>query len=375
MVFVDVLRIAVIVMVIVHHAAQAYGPTGGTWPVRDPRPSDWFRPFYTVNAAVGMGLLFFLAGYFVPRSYDRKRPRPFFKQRWSRIGLPLLIFALAVHVPVVYLLAGRPPLATFIGSLCESGWFLVYLHLWFLGHLLLYSLAYAICRRLVTPGRPARWSWPPPRNAAIVALIAVLALITWVVRWWYPVDDWVPLFGVLATEPAHLPQYVILFALGVAAYRGDWLRRMPAHLGAIWLGVGLTAVAMMYALQGVAPARWDDVVASGGLNWQSLVRSTWESVIAISLCVGLTVFFREVVRRPNPLLVAMATASYAAYIPNLLIVIGLQAGMEGIALPAVAKFALVALTATVLAFGLGHLTVCARSSGHPRHEFHQRWLT
>jgi hypothetical protein len=38
-----------------------------------------------------------------------------------------------------------------------------------------------------------------------------------------------------------------------------------------------------------------------------------------------------------------------------LIVIGLQAGME-IDLPAVAKFALVALTATVLAFGLGHLS-------------------
>lgn len=52
----------------------------------------------------------------------------------------------------------------------------------------------------------------------------------------------------------------------------------------------------------------------------------------------------------------MATASYAAYILHLLIVIGLQAGMEQIALPAVAKFALVALTGTVLAFGLGHLS-------------------
>jgi glucans biosynthesis protein C len=80
------------------------------------------------------------------------------------LGLPLLIFALAVHVPVVYLLAGRPPPATFIGSLYESGWFLVYLHLWFLGHLLIYSLAYAICRRFVTPGRPARWSWPQERG-------------------------------------------------------------------------------------------------------------------------------------------------------------------------------------------------------------------
>jgi hypothetical protein len=41
----------------------------------------------------------------------------------------LLIFALAVHVPVVYLLPGRAPLATVIGSLYESGWFRVYLHL------------------------------------------------------------------------------------------------------------------------------------------------------------------------------------------------------------------------------------------------------
>jgi glucans biosynthesis protein C len=156
MVFVDVLRVAVIVIVIVHHAAQAYGPTGGTWPVTDPHSSDWFRPFYTVNAAIGMGLLFFLAGYFVPRSYDRKGLRRFGKDRWSRIGLPLLIFALAVHVPVVYLLAARPPLATFIGSLYESGWFLVYLHLWFLGHLLLYSLAYATAGGLSPEaGRPA----------------------------------------------------------------------------------------------------------------------------------------------------------------------------------------------------------------------------
>src|SRR5512133_1471558 len=86
LVFVDVLRVAIIVMVIAHHAAQAYGPTGGTWPITDPQNSDWFRPFYTVNAAVGMGLLFLLAGYFVPRAYDRKGLYRFLKDRWLRIG-------------------------------------------------------------------------------------------------------------------------------------------------------------------------------------------------------------------------------------------------------------------------------------------------
>jgi hypothetical protein len=141
-------------MVIVHHAAQAYGPTGGAWPVHDPAQSDWFRPFYTVNAAVGLGLLFLLAGYFVPASYDRKGPGRFLKERWSRIGLPLVIFALAVNLPIAYWYASRPPPGEFLGTLYETGWQCIYLHLWFLGHLLLYSAVYLVWRRLA--GRAER---------------------------------------------------------------------------------------------------------------------------------------------------------------------------------------------------------------------------
>ncbi|MET4590781.1 hypothetical protein [Arthrobacter sp. 754] len=66
LVFLDVSRVPIISMVIIHHAAQAYGPTGGFWPVKDPVTTDWFQPFYTVNAAVGLGLLFLLAGFLVP---------------------------------------------------------------------------------------------------------------------------------------------------------------------------------------------------------------------------------------------------------------------------------------------------------------------
>jgi len=68
LVFVDALRVSIVAFVIVHHAAQAYGSTGGMWPIHDPAQSDWFRPFYIVNAACGLGLLFLLAGYFVPSS-------------------------------------------------------------------------------------------------------------------------------------------------------------------------------------------------------------------------------------------------------------------------------------------------------------------
>ena len=81
LVFIDALRVAAIIFVIIHHAAQAYGPTGGFWPVHDRAQNDWFTPFYTANAAFGMGLMFFLAGYFVPPSYDRKGARRFLRRR------------------------------------------------------------------------------------------------------------------------------------------------------------------------------------------------------------------------------------------------------------------------------------------------------
>jgi hypothetical protein len=79
--------------------------------------------------------------------------------------------------------------------------------------------------------------------------VVCLALITWIVRLWYLVDEWVPLLFVFSAEPANLPQYVSLFVLGAVAYRGDWLRRMPTRVGAVWLGVGLLAATSVFTLQ------------------------------------------------------------------------------------------------------------------------------
>ncbi|GIH95792.1 acyltransferase family protein [Planobispora siamensis] len=359
LVFADVLRTALVAMVIVHHAAQAYGPTGGTWPVEDPAQSEWFRPFYTVNAAIGLGLLFLLAGYFVPASCDRKGSGCFLRERWARIGVPMVFFALVVHLPLVYLYVDRPPLGEFTGALYESGWQGLYMHLWFLAHLLLYSAVYVGWRSL--SGRfagagPPRRAWPPPDHAAVAGFVVGLALVTWVVRWWYPVDEWVPLLFVVPAEPAHLPQYVSLFTLGVMACRGDWLRRIPDRTGALWLGVGLFSAAAMYLLQGLAPELYVDLVAPGGFTGGSLVRSTWETLICVGLGVGLIVLCRRLFNRPGRLLAAMADASYAAYILHVVIVVVLQLLILSPPLPAVVKFALVAAGGVGLSFGVGHLS-------------------
>ena len=341
-------------MVITHHAAQAYGPTGGVWPVTDPASSDWFRPFYTVNASVGLGLLFLLAGYMVPRSVDRKGSGRFLSDRWRRIGVPLLAFAVFVHLPLVYLFLSCPPLDELFATLYDGGWQGVYLHLWFLGHLLLYSTGYVIWRRLGDRDRRPARILSPPTHAAIIGFVIVLALVTWIVRWRYPIDEWVPVFFVLAAEPANLPQYISLFALGVISYRSDWFRRIPTRVGMVWLAVGVGAATTIYGLEVLG--RFNDVLATGGASPRSLALSTLSALIGVGLSVGLVVLARESIRHPVPLLTLMAGASYAAYILHLWIVSGLQAGLLGVDLPVFAKFGLVSLLGVALSFVVGHLS-------------------
>lgn len=347
----DVVRVAVIAMVIVHHAAQPYGPTG-EWPVTDAAQSDWFRPFYTVNAAVGLGLLFLVAGHFVPPAYDRKGPRRFLRERWSRIGVPLLVFGVAANLPIALAVEQPESFGGFVGSLYDDAWAPLYLHLWFLGHLVLYSVAYVIWRRLA---RGAPRSWATPGHRAILAFAVGLVAVTWVVRWWYPVDEWVPLLWLVPAEPARLPQYVSLFVLGAAAYRGDWLRRLRSGVGLTWLGVGLVASLCMVAVQMLAPDSWRyNELANGGLGWQSLVRSTLEGLVCVGLAVGVLVVVREMVHRPLRLVSAMAATSYAAYILHLYIVVPLQAAITGPDVSPFLKVGVVAAVAVLLSFGAAH---------------------
>jgi glucan biosynthesis protein C len=358
LVFVDVLRVAVIVGVIAHHAGQAYGPSSNEWAVTDTAFSKWFDPFFLVNAAFGMGLMMLLAGYFVPRAYDRKGGGRFLKERWLRIGVPMVVFMLVVQLPVVYLLQDpRLSAGEFIRSLWENGWRDAYAHLWFLGHLLIYSAGYVAWRKFSDHRADGpRQTWALPTHGTIIGFVVVLAFVTWVIRVPFPIDEWIPLFFVVAAEPAHLPQYVSLFALGIVAYRGDWLRRFPTRMGMIWLGIGLIASAGVFAAKALPPETVAKYLAFGGDNWQSLVYSTWEALICAGMVIGLIVFARIAFDRPHRLIAAMLAATYAAYILHIGVVIGLQFGIEGVDLPVFVKFGLVTVFGVLLSFGIGHLS-------------------
>ncbi len=360
--YVDILRVALVMLVVAHHAGQAYGPTGGSWPITNPTISPVLGPFFAVNAMFFMGLFFLISGYFVPRSFDRKGGKEFMKGRLIRLGVPALFFSWIIFAPMIYFALGEPlSFFEYVQYMYGMSWQVPYLHLWFLLHLLLYSTVYLLWQQITKGLNRKATAVPLPTYRAILIFVIALALVSFVVRIWYPIDRWAALFWLIPSEIAHLPQYVALFALGILAYRGDWLRKFSTRSGMIWLGVGLFAAAAYYVYDLWGAGLLVDVLgtsitATGGLDWRSLVFCLWEALICVGLVIGLLVLFREKInKKTGRVLAAMIGAAYAVYIIHWWVVVGVQAGFEAFDLAPFVKFVLVTILAIALSFGIGHL--------------------
>ncbi|MGD8536652.1 MAG: acyltransferase family protein, partial [Candidatus Aminicenantes bacterium] len=229
-------------------------------------------------------------------------------------------------------------------------------HMWFVAHLLVYALGYWLWRLLTKHRIPvSKSNLSVPTHQVILAYALGLAAVTWVVRFWYPIDRWKDLLFVVPSEIAHLPQYLSLFIVGIVAYRRDWFRRLSTRTGMIWLWIGLIAAVSRYAYSLVGRRFIPSITAGGGPNWRSLVYSTWEAFICVGLCVGLLVLFRDRLNKRGKLLSILSDGSYTVYIIHLFVVIGLQFGLVGSPLPPFVKFTLVTLVGVPLCFALSYL--------------------
>jgi len=103
--YIDHLRVFLTILVIAHHVGQAYGPTGGAWPVQEPARAALLGAFFTVNRSFLMSLFFMVSGYFMVGAYERGGPRAFLRSRLIRLGIPVLFFV-AITTPLRIFLFG-----------------------------------------------------------------------------------------------------------------------------------------------------------------------------------------------------------------------------------------------------------------------------
>ncbi|MDB9527789.1 acyltransferase family protein [Oscillatoria sp. CS-180] len=350
----DNLRVFLTMLVVAHHAAQPYGPTGGEWPLFNSDRAVILGPFFAVNAAFFMGLFFFISGYFLPEACDRKGAKKLLQSRLRRLGIPVLFFVFLVFPPVLYVLT-QPSVSFWI-------FLQVYVkqreievaHLWFLLHLLVYTVVYGLWRQIV---RHKAWQTrQPPGHGLIAGYGVALSLTTFLVRIEYPIDRWVHLFGMLPIEIAHFPQYVSLFILGILAYRHNWLWEMPTRRGLTWLSIGLGAGLLRYGYS-LTRTRFalPDLIAGGGFGWRALIWSGWETTICVGLCLGLLVLFRERCNVRSSWSRLLSANAYGVYLIHLLVVLYLQFLVVPLAIAPLAKFTLVTIVGTPVCFALSNL--------------------
>jgi len=351
---VDNLRVALTVLVVLHHVALTYGNIPVwfyTEPAQDPT-GGLLDLLVIINQTYFMGLFFLLAGYFVPGAVDRRGRRGFVRERLVRLGVPLLLFVLLVR-PLVTTGAYQLYAEGAAAQGAEMPYWLFYLvsfdpgPMWFVEVLLVLSLTYAMVRgfrerrgavvgSLARPEDTAPLRWSGPVLAFTVGLAAVSLLWSWV----NPAPYW-PFVGL--PSPDYLPQYVALFTVGVFAYRGNWFTRLPDRAG--WYGLatavlGLLAFLALSVLLG--PAAGESGVAA------ALFQRVAESFFSVGVTLALMVFFRRFLDRRTRLSGFLVDNAFAVYFLHPLVLVGLGMALGGWEAAAVVKFLVVSALAIPL---------------------------
>lgn len=360
--FVDNIRVFLTVLVLLHHLMITYAGTG-SWYYTEGRQDfvtavlgTWFS---ASNQAYFMGLFLLISAYFVPGAYDRKGAGRFLKDRLIRLGLPLAIYSWLVRPLFLYvdqaLLQGRRlPLWEYLTQVyfvsspqIGAG------PLWFIETLLIFSALYALWRLLARarPGEPAvegRF----PGNGWIALFALLLGLAGFLVRLWRPVG-WS--FGPLNLQLPFFAQYIALFAVGLIAYRRNWLLGLPDKVGRLWLALAVFTMFLFWPMCLLGGAATGDAPFRGGWHWQALAYALWESFLCFGMCIGLIYLFRRYSNRQGRLAGALSRNAYTAYLIHGPVIVATAYAARGVALYPLLKWGLVSLVAVPLCFGLSSL--------------------
>ncbi len=365
--FLDNLRIALTILVIAHHVGQAYGPTGGAWPIQEAARAGILGPFFTVNRSFFMSLFFLISGYLMVMSYDRSRPFAFVKGRVLRLGMPLVAFFLLV-IPLQQYLCHRltGDLGTMSfgryyadcysgGSQPPAGWKgfwpeMNFGHLWYVEHLLLFSLCYALLRALgLRLSQRDLAQAKPPAAWAIMLFALALAFTSATIRIWYPIDKWIGFLGFIQVAFADVPRDLSFFILGTIAYRRQWFLSLPNRMGRAWLLIGVALAGLWYAYaRGLRPLLPISKTA------MTVVYPIWEALLCCGMCIGLLYWFRERLNHQTGWSKALAEGQYAGYLFHVPVIVLIQYAVANATVGPFSKFLLVTAVGVPLTFLLAH---------------------
>ena len=355
--FIDNIRILLICLVIATHCSITYGGPG-SWYFTDPGNGPGTPLILTMldalNQAFFMGFFILVSAYFIPASIGRKGRDQFARDRLVRLGIPLVAWLLFIN-PLIMLIVrlGTGTLPMSWESLLDPVTGAGLGPMWFVFFLLVATFAYLIWTGYSRPAQPVdEKPHPFPAFTSIFALGILLGIVTAIVRVFLPIGSmW--LFGF---QLPFFPQYIASFIIGIYAAQNNWFDDIPSRAGKACTVAALLLVAVLPVflyLTTNSPAGLE--LVRGGLHGQAVLFAFWEQMAGVMIVTAMLWIFSLKFNNQGPVARAMAGDSYTVYIIHPVVLILLALAFMGVALPTLAKFAIVLPLAICISFGLAHV--------------------
>lgn len=355
--YIDNIRLLVITLVVIMHVSVTYSGMG-SWYYIESRPLGpaevtFFKYFETFLQAFFMGLLFLIAGYFVPGSYDRKSFGKFIKDRAIRLGIPALIFMFIIDPFTVYMLIknsdpGKNFFSFYLDNITGGRILRSTGPLWFAVALLIFSIIYALLRLATRNKRTDLKRTITPGLKHLGALAIIITAFAFFIRIWMPIGT-----SVFNMMLCYFAQYIVLFIVGILSYRYDLFSKLNFRTG-IWM-LCLSSVwsfGFWIPVMNICQTSWgcNYALFNGGFTLQSALFSFWESVTAVIMDVGLLVLFRERFNNQSRFIKVQSDSAFAVYVFHTLIVVAIALLLQPAQLAPVVKFAIMAIVCVPVCF-------------------------
>jgi len=340
--YIDRLRTSMTAFVILHHTAITYGASGSWFynelHVSGETSSILLTLFCATNQAYFMGFFFFLAAYFTPGSLERKGYAKFIGDRFTRLGIPLLVF--------IFILG--PLTAAMVASHDGKGFWRVFPYLWnhviiingplwFAQALLIFSLAYCAWRAafgssLASSSRTPR---PVPTYARWLLSAILVGAASLAIRQFVPTGK-----NVIGLQLGYFAPYIFLFAIGIAAWRYDWLRQLEWKHARPWIITLIAAWPLMPISIAIAMRVFPPGKANfgGGHTWPAIVYAFWDPFVSWGLIAAWLLIARAFMNKPSAFWSWLNRRAYAVYIIHPPVLVGMSLLLHSFVAPAILKF-------------------------------------
>jgi len=362
--YIDNIRLLMIILVVLMHIAVTYSGMGGWYYVEtDPDRLDIIQLiFFGFNQAFWqaffMGILFLIAGYFTPTSYDKKGFTKFIKDRFFRLGLPTIIYMLVIHPLLVFVILGY---RADIGSSLVMAYadYIKGLHflggsgpLWFAFALLIFSIIYALLRLLFPKLKETDKSFPTTQK--IIGLILLISICAFLIRIIQPIGT-----DILNMQLGYFSSYIVLYIVGIMCKRNNWFEKLDYSTGKVWLvcaiSIGFVMFAVIMILGGALEGDIESINGRG--TWQSAAFALWESFVAVSISIGLLAFFKKKYNRQNKIVKRLSRNAFSVYVFHSLIIVSLSLLFKSVNVIPIVKFLTLAIIGIPICFLCTDLTI------------------